>query len=1103
MNIKILDAGEGETNQDESLKKYEGVAPSTESQREIWSLVVMGSEASCSFNMSVSIRLKGNLDIALLRQAFTLLALRHEALRMTFDHNGLTVFIHKKISEEITLIDLSGVSPDQLSMSVDAIVHEEMATPFDLVQGPLWRAKIIKCGVDSYTVLVVAHHIICDGWSISVIRRELRFLYGELKCGRQVNASVVSRFSVYAAEMARLACTPEYVQDEEYWLQRFAGGAPVNELPGDRDRPPLRTYTTDRIDKTISPESTLQLKNFAKSSSTSLFTFLFAVYCVWVRRLSECECEAVVLGIPLAGQPLFGENDLIGHCVNFLPVYQEVPLNTTFEQFLQTVSDTLLDAQDHRLCTFGGLLNKLKLPRDPGRIPLVSLCFTYIPYTHEDIEFFHELETEYISNPKRYETFELNIDIADIEGRLDLHCHYNTNLFKRTTIERFLEYFESILLFSAQHPSSVLGRIPLMQQGDWNKVVIGWNDTRTALPFETTLHTLFNEQVCRTPDALAVLYEESGLSYRELDNWSNSIAHVLIEHGVGPGSSVAICIERSLEMVAGLMGILKSGAAYVPVDPSYPKARVDYIINDASPPVLLIGRSFIDRITPRDSMYIITIEDTYNTQKTVPAPCVSVTPQDIAYVIYTSGSTGEPKGVMIPHRGICNRLLWMQKEFILTDTDRILQKTPYTFDVSVWEFFWPLIIGASLVMARPGGHQDAAYIADTIQNAQITVVHFVPSMLNFFIEEKQAQRCDSLRFVICSGEALTCVQTKKFFSRMPQHTRLYNLYGPTEASVDVSFWECDRNASLSAVPIGKPIANTQLFVLNEFMQPAPVGIGGELYIGGVGLAREYLNKKDLSTAKFVPNPFSREFPGMGDFLYKTGDSARWRSDGVIEYLGRLDFQVKIRGFRIELGEVELCLGRIDGVIDCAALALDDSSGNKTLVAYIVGNSAAGLNAKKIRDHLQGQLPEYMIPTRICFLDHLPKTTSGKLDRKSLALYKDSFDSTGAAVVPPRTPTEHFIAQIWAQELNRVHLSVTDNFFDIGGHSLLLANVNNKLKEHYGSFLSMVLMFQYPTIAALAEFIDNKNITNDTLPEIARRAQLQRNSLRRGVGKKSN
>ncbi len=1100
MDTKIFDNHDGETNQGESIKEYEGIAPSTESQREIWSLVVMGSEASCSFNMSVSIHLKGNPDIDILRQAFTLMGLRHEALRMTFDGSGLTVFIHKNIPAEVMLIDLSSISEDGSSMSAESIVRQEMSTPFDLVRGPLWRAKIIKNAVDSYTVLVVAHHIICDGWSLSVIRRELRFLYGELKCGRKVNDTVVSRFSVYAEEMARIAQTNEYLQDEQYWLHRFAAGAPVNELPCDRERPSVRTFNAEYISKTIPPDIALQLKKFAKTSGISLFSFLFAAYCIWVRRLSEC--DAVVLGIPLAGQPLSGENDLVGHCVNFLPVYQDVPLNITVEDFLQKVSDTLLDAHDHRLCTFGGLLNKLKLPRDPGRIPLVSLCFTYIPYSHKDIESFHELETTYSSNPKSYETFEMNIDISDIEGRLDLHCNYNSNLYKRNTVERFLEYFETILLFSSQHPSCVLGAIPLMKENEWNKVVIDWNDTCTALPFETTLNTLFCEQVVRTPDALAVVYEESRLSYRELDNWSNSIAHILTKHGAGPGSLVALCAERSLEMVAGLMGILKAGAAYVPVDPSYPKTRIDYILNDADPPVLLTGRSFIGTIAPRPSMFIQPLEDTFNLQESASAPCVTVTPQDIAYVIYTSGSTGEPKGVMIPHRGICNRLLWMQNEFVLTEKDRILQKTPYTFDVSVWEFFWPLITGATLVMARPRGHQDAAYIADIIQNAQITVIHFVPSMLNFFIEEKLAQHCDSLRYVICSGEALTRAQVKKFFVRMPQQVRLYNLYGPTEASVDVSFWECERNEFQSGVPIGRPIANTQLFVLNEFRQPVPVGISGELYIGGVGLAREYLNKKDLTLVRFVPNPFSREFPGMGDFLYKTGDVARWRSDGVIEYLGRLDFQVKIRGFRIELGEIEQCMGKIDGVVECAALALDDSSGNKTLFAYMVANPAAGLTAKKIRDHLQGQLPEYMIPSRIYFLDHLPQTTSGKLDRKSLALYKDSSDTADVLVVHPGTPTQQVIAQIWAQELNRSHISVTDNFFDIGGHSLLLAKINNQLKERYGSFLSMVVMFQYPTIATLAEFIDNRNVKNDTLPEIARRAQLQRNSLKKKVSGKN-
>jgi amino acid adenylation domain-containing protein len=658
----------------------------------------------------------------------------------------------------------------------------------------------------------------------------------------------------------------------------------------------------------------------------------------------------------------------------------------------------------------------------------------------------------------------------------------------------------SILTSIVENPSYIVGKIPLMSQNERHKIISDWNDTTTDLPYNTTLDKLFKEQVVRTPNAMAVIFENESLSYNELDIWSNSIAESLINNGVTTGALVAICAERSLEMVAGLWGILKAGSAYIPIDPDYPSARIEYIIKDSQTPLILIQKTLIGKVGLHDTVKILPIEEYQNIKPKLLTLKTNITPDNIAYVIYTSGSTGKPKGVMIQHKGICNRLLWMQKEFKISNSDKIVQKTPYTFDVSVWEFFWPLITGATLVMARPGGHKDAAYLAEIIKKEKITVVHFVPSMLNYFVEEKNAPLCKNLRYVICSGETLTKGHQENFFRRMPEHIRLYNLYGPTEASVDVSFWECKRNDSHYIVPIGKPIDNIQLYILDEFMQPVPTGVYGHLYIGGVGLAKGYLNLNQLTEANFIHNPFADN--SGSDRIYKTGDIARWLEDGSIEYSGRLDFQIKIRGFRIEPGEIEECISKIVNVVECTVIVKEKQHIGKYIVAFVV---ASGLNSQGIRSLLQNQLPEYMIPSYFVFIDNMPQTSSGKVDRKALALYDIKRDTAvNDTIIKPKNETEQIIAEIWKEKIGVSSISVVDNFFDIGGHSLLLAEINIILKQKFSASISMVTMFQYPTIASLAEYIDNKNATEHTpLNNIYNRADLQRKYLQKNSKKNNN
>jgi amino acid adenylation domain-containing protein len=581
-----------------------------------------------------------------------------------------------------------------------------------------------------------------------------------------------------------------------------------------------------------------------------------------------------------------------------------------------------------------------------------------------------------------------------------------------------------------------------------------------------------------------------------LNGRANQVAHHLRAMGVGPEVLVGIFMERSLEMVIAMYGILKAGGAYVPLDPEYPPERVAFMARDTQVPVLLTQRHLMASLPEHKAQVIcldsdwpsIAREDSQNLAR-------GATADNLAYVIYTSGSTGMPKGAMNTHRGICNRLLWMQDEYQLTDKDRILQKTPFSFDVSVWEFFWPLLVGACMVVARPGGHKDSNYLVKTIQEQGITTLHFVPSMLQVFLEEKGVEKCFTLKRVICSGEALPYELQEHFFARLP--AELHNLYGPTEAAVDVTYWACKRGSDQRIVPIGFPVANTQMYVLDSHLQPVPIGVPGELYIGGVQVGRGYLNRPELTAEKFILDPF-RAVPGAR--LYRTGDLARYLPGGEIEYLGRTDHQVKIRGFRIELGEIEAVLGEHETIGQVVVMAREDIPGEKRLVAYIVPDGNQTPSASVLRQYLQAKLPEYMVPGAFIMLERVPLSPNGKIDRKALPA-PVSIRPVESDYVAPGTEMERTIAVIWQEVLQLGRVGIHDNFFDLGGHSLRMAQVHRKLREKIQRDLSMLEMFKYPTINSLAQYLsegEKESISPQKNGDRFERMQEGKNRLKRKI-----
>jgi amino acid adenylation domain-containing protein len=734
--------------------------------------------------------------------------------------------------------------------------------------------------------------------------------------------------------------------------------------------------------------------------------------------------------------------------------------NPTFRELLGRVRETALGAYAHQDLPFEKLVEELNPVRNASHSPLfqVMLILQNAPIK---VPTFPRLTAEFMAVRTDTAKFDLSISLAEEEGGVQGTWEYNADLFDRATIRRMIGHFLTLLHGVVANSDARLSDLPLLTGAERHKLLVEWNDTARIYP-RTSIHELFESQAGRTPDAVAVIFKDTQLNYGELNSRANRLANYLMKRDVGPETLVGVFMERSLEMVVGLLGILKAGGAYLPLEPVYPGERLAYMLEDSGTPVILTLSRLAGEI-PRNAAHVICLDGEWEaiSGESAEKPQGGASPENLAYVMFTSGSTGKPKGVEISHAGICNRLLWMQKAYNFNSTERILQKAPFSFDVSLWELFCPLIAGGTLVMARPDGHRDSCYLVDVIRDQQITTLHFVPSMLQIFLDEA-VFATPSLRRVICSGETLPHELKRRFESHMK--AGLHNLYGPTEASVDVTAWDCSQELPGNMVPIGRPIANIQLYILDSRLQPVPIGVPGELHIGGVGLARGYRNHPELTAVKFIPNHFS-DMPGAR--LYKTGDLARYLPDGNIEFLGRIDHQVKVRGFRIEPGEIEAVLGRHPGVRESVVLAREDEPGDRRLVAYVVPNTGEIPKVGELRRFLAEKLPDYMLPSFVVTLDALPLTPSGKVDRRALPApdgVRPELEETFAA---PLTPIEQALAEIWCSLLKLERVGVHDNFFELGGHSLLATQVISRIRNLFQVEIPLRALFEAPTVAGIA------------------------------------
>jgi amino acid adenylation domain-containing protein len=1050
--------------------------PLSYTQQRLWFIDRMAPGGS-AYNIPASVRVHGPLDLAILNRVLQGIVSRHESLRTHIEvaEGEPRQLIQDKGVVLLAIVEVSPKEDEDLETAARRLAREEIQKPFDLQRGPLIRACLFKLAEQDHVLVVTMHHIISDGWSLGILVREVSQLYKAFSAG---NESPLPELPIQYADYSiwHRQWVSGQVLDEQlnYWKKQLAGVSALD-LPTDFPRPLLQSQRGDSIDFSLPSDLTVKLKQLCLQHGTTLYITLLAAFQTLMSRYSRQ--QDVATGSPIAGRRRTETEALIGFFVNTLVIRTDLSGAPSFVALLQRVKKSTLEAYAHQDVPFEKLVEVISPERDLSRPPLFQAMFALQNAPYSTLELGSATLQRFDVRTVAAQ-FDLTVAMAEMAEGMQCSIEYCTDLFEASTIIRWMEQFKVLLQGIVAGPEQSIAVLPLLAPGERRQLVEEWNRTAVNYPRGKCLTDLIEEQAQRTPSAVAVSSEDGHLTYAELNAQANQIARYLRRLGVGPEVAVGMCMERSLDMVQALLGILKAGGVYLPLDPAYPMERLLHIVADARAPVTLVQERLVKELPPDCGKLVkvdadwpeISREDRDNLSTTVDLA-------NLAYVIYTSGSTGVPKGAMNTQGGILNRLFWMQERFGLKEEDRVLQKTPICFDISLWEFLWPLMTGAELVMAKPGGHLDAEYVGNLIEEKKITTVHFVPSALRMFLESAGPEKSGTVRRAICSGEVLSLDLQSAFFSRLK--SSLHNLYGPTESAVDATFWSCEQNHGKHTVPIGKPIANTQIYVLDEWMEPLPPGVPGELYIGGSGLARGYLGEVELTAQRFVANPFSAM---PGERLYRTGDLARYLPDGNLEFLGRVDDQVKISGHRVEPREVEDVIQSYPAVQQVAVF-VDEQKDLKRLIAYIVPRAGQAINAFDLKRHVRQKLPEPMVPAAIVEIKEFPLTASGKIDRKRLPKAEGIKPEVTGNDKAPRTEIESFITEIWQEHLKRTNIGIEDNFFDLGGHSMMALSIHARLAARFDERVTVIDLFTYPTVAALAKFLEQPQ-DDDSLELVA-------------------
>jgi amino acid adenylation domain-containing protein len=1059
-----------------------GALPGSLAQRRLWFLEQLGGVGS-AYHIPGAVILRGALDERALQASLDEIVARHEVLRTTFrlEDGEPCQRIASSTAFALRHSDLSHLSGTAQQIELERHLQAEAGRAFNLAHGPLIRGRLLRLGEDRHALLVTMHHIVSDGWSIGVLIRELAALYGAYHQG-QVSPlpALPIQYADYAVWQRQWLAGERLQEQLGYWHDTLAGAPELLELPGDHPRPAEQSYAGASLPVLLPPALTAQLKTLAREQDVTLFMLLLTGWAITLSRLSGQ--DDIVIGSPIAGRQRLEVEPLIGFFVNTLALRVRLSDAPSVEALLAQVKETTLSAYAHQDVPFEQVVEVLQPHRSLSHSPLFQVMFA-LQNTPESVPETSGLTLEGLELPRTTAQFDLSLSVQETGEVLTGNVEYATDLFERATVERFIGYWQTVLEGMLQTRQQPVATLPLLSETGRQQILIDFNQTEAPYPQDKLIHELFEEQAARTPQAIAVVFEGEELSYIELNARANQLAHTLREWGIVPEARVAICVERSLAMVIGLLGILKAGGAYVPLDPVYPQERLAWMLADASPVMVLTQASLRARLPALEADVIILDADEseidrHSTSNLKPA---GLTPQNLAYVIYTSGSTGQPKGVMVEHRNVCNFVSTLARQLSLQHEDRVLQFASVNFDVSVEEIFSAFVSGAGLVLRTDAWLSSEEFWRRCAEQG-VSFAHLPTAFWQQLVHDSEVQIPANVRQIMIGGEAVSEHALATWFARPGYRPVLYNSYGPTEATVSATALKLDDAHNWRA--IGYPLANAQTYILDTNRQPVPVGVAGELYIGGAGVARGYLNRPELTAERFITwerggappevivNNYG-ETPALPGRLYKTGDLARFQPDGNIEYLGRNDFQVKIRGFRIELGEVEAALVKQPGVLNTIVLAREDIPGDKRLVAYLIPSDPASVpEAARLRAALLAQLPEYMVPAAFVVLASFPRTPNGKLDRKALPA-PDRSALASAQFEAPQGETEETLAQIWREMLGIERISRYDNFFDLGGHSLLTVQLVSHVRRVLGVQLPVMSLFKEPTLKQLAEALQKQ------------------------------
>lgn len=1053
------------------------------------------------YNNSVILKFEGLLNFEVLERCVNAIAQRHETLRTSFvlTDNQPTQIIapHQPIS--IPVEDLYELTSEVQDAEVKRLVKQEAQKTFNLTSGSLFRPKLLRLGQQSHILILTIHHIISDGWSIGILIQELVDLYAAFSTKSPYPLTDLPVQYADFAEWHRHWLQGDRLEQQlNYWKQQLTGVPPVLNLPSDRQRPSVQTFRGDIEKIYLDHELTQQLRHICQTTGTTLFMVLLTAFSILLYRYSGQ--DDIVIGSPIANRNRVEIEKLIGFFANTLALRVQIAENSTYLNLLDQVKEVSLAAYSHQDLPFEILVDELKIDRHLSHNALFQVVFALqnTPLPSANLPNL-ELSSD-INFDNGTVRFDLEVHLWEVSEGLKGDLVYSTDLFDSSTIKRLIGNFQTLLREIVKTPHQLVSNLPILTAPERHQLLIEWNQTQTLYPSDRTISQCFEEQVEINPHAVAIIFEGQQLTYQQLNQRANQLSRHLQKLGVSPDALVGIYIERSIEMIVGLLGILKAGGAYVPIDPSYPLERLEFMVQDAQIQVILTLEQFVPTLNQgsvNQGLQIVCLDsDWLDIEQELDHNLnISSTSKNLAYVEYTSGSTGNPKGVCVVHQGVV-RLVKNTNYYNFNPHEVFLQLAPLAFDASTFEIWGSLLNGSKLAI-MPAHTPSLIELGQAIRDYQITTLWLTSGLFSLMVDER-VEDLRPLKYLLAGGDALSVPHVQKLLKEIP-NTQLINGYGPTENTTFTCCYAMTGATQLSgSVPIGRPIANSQVYILDRQLQPVPIGVSGELYIGGDGLAQGYLNNSTLTVEKFITNPFDR---ANSEYLYRTGDLARYRVDGNIEFIGRTDFQVKIRGFRIELNEIETVLAQHPHVQEVLVLAREDRLGHKQLVAYVVPQDELVLSLQDVlrnavQDFLRAKLPDYMVPASIVILEAMPLTANGKIDRKQLPPPDANILRDEQNFVAPISPMETEIAHVWSQVLGLDRVGIHDNFFDIGGNSLLVIQVHTKLQEILGQDISIVNLFRYPTINILTQFLNQEQDEPQTVEKSRDRADKQKEALKR-------